>query len=174
MLLVELPTAFIPDGHNCIYMKVYRIGRSKYATDLTGEGARLFGGRWNNKGIPCLYTSESRALALLEYSVNVNLDDVPRALTMAIIDIPDSSIKIITEAELPGNWKQAPAPKETKDFGSSLFKDEKYSIFKIPSTVIPEEFNYLLNPLHTDSSSFKLIDVQDFIFDVRIKTVHSS
>ena len=169
MLSVELLTAFIPDAHNCFYMKVYRIGRSRYANDLTGEGARLFGGRWNNKGVPCLYTSASRSLALLEYSVNVNLDDVPRALTMAIIDIPDSSIKIIPEAELPGNWKHSPAPKETKDFGSALFRKEKYSIFRIPSTVVPEEFNYLLNPLHIDSSSFKLVDFQDFIFDVRIK-----
>ncbi len=161
--------AFIPNTSHLIYMNVYRIGRSKYARDLTGEGARLFGGRWNNKGIPCLYTSESRALALLEYSVNVNLDDVPRALTMAIIEIPDSSIKIISEIQLPGNWKQVPAPKEAKDFGSALFKEKDFPVFKIPSTVVPEEFNYLLNPLHKDSGSFKLLDVRDFIFDVRIK-----
>jgi RES domain-containing protein len=150
-------------------MKVYRIGRSKHAGDLTGEGARLFGGRWNHKGIPCLYTSESRALALLEYSVNVNLDDVPRALTMAIIEISDSSIKIISEAQLPGNWKHAPAPSETKDFGTNLFKNEQFSVFKIPSTVVPEEFNYLLNPLHQDSKLFKLLEIKDFIYDIRIQ-----
>ena len=150
-------------------MIVYRVGRLKYAKDLTGEGARLFGGRWNNKGVPCLYTSESRSLTLLEYSVNVNLDDVPRALTMAMIEIPDSSIKIISEAELPGNWKQAPAPGETKDFGSNLFKDVQFSVFRIPSTVVPEEFNYLLNPLHQDSKLFKLLEIKDFIYDVRIQ-----
>ena len=152
-------------------MIVYRVGRLKYAKDLTGEGARLFGGRWNNKGVPCLYTSESRSLSLLEYSVNVNLDDVPRALTMAIIEIPDTSIKVVTEAELPGNWKHAPAPAETKDFGSNLFKEEQFSVFKIPSTVIPEEFNYLLNPLHQDSKLFKLLEIKDFIYDVRIQGI---
>ncbi len=140
-----------------------------YANDLTGEGARLFGGRWNNKGIPCLYTSETRSLALLEYSVNVNLDDVPRALTMAIIEIPDSPIKLITEAQLPGNWKETPAPSETKDFGSALFEKVEYSIFKIPSTVVPEEFNYLLNPLHRDNQLFKILEIKDFVYDVRIK-----
>lgn len=150
-------------------MIVYRVGRLKYANDLTGEGARLFGGRWNHKGIPCLYTSGSRSLTLLEYSVNVNLDDVPRALTMAIIEIPDSSIKFIPEAQLPGNWKHAPAPGETKDFGSDLFKNEQFSVFKISSTVVPEEFNYLLNPLHQDSKLFKLLEIKDFIYDVRIQ-----
>ena len=152
-------------------MIVYRVGRLKYAKDLTGEGARLFGGRWNNKGVPCLYTSETRALTLLEYSVNVNLDDVPRALTMAIIEVPDSSIKVITEAELPGNWKHAPAPSETKEFGSALFKDKKFSVFKIPSTVVPEEFNYLLNPIHKDSQLFKLLEIKDFVYDVRIQGI---
>lgn len=152
-------------------MIVYRVGRLKYAKDLSGEGARLFGGRWNNKGVPCLYTSESRSLTLLEYSVNVNLDDVPRALTMATIEIPDSSIMIITEAKLPGNWKHAPAPSETKDFGTNLFKDEQFSVFKIPSTVIPEEFNYLLNPHHQDSKFFKLLEIKDFVYDVRIQGI---
>lgn len=152
-------------------MIVYRVGRLKYAKDLTGEGARLFGGRWNNKGVPCLYTSESRSLTLLEYSVNINLDDVPRALIMATIEIPDHAIKIISEAELPGNWKTAPAPAETKDFGSNLFLDDQFSVFRVPSTVIPQEFNYLLNPLHPDSKFFKLLEVRDLIYDVRIQGI---
>lgn len=152
-------------------MKVFRIGHSRYATDLTGEGARLFGGRWNHKGVPCVYSSESRSLALLEYSVNVNLDDVPRALTMAIIEIPDFSIKIIPEAQLPGNWKQAPAPSETKDFGLFLFREKEFSVFKIPSTVVPEEFNFLLNPLHEHSKLYKLLEIKDFVYDVRIQAM---
>ena len=65
-------------------MVVYRLGGTKYATDLTGEGARLFGGRWNNEGTPCIYTSQSRALAILEYTVNINIDDIPRALSIKI------------------------------------------------------------------------------------------
>src|SRR3954463_8333092 len=101
-------------------MIVYRVGKTKYASDLTGEGARLFGARWNNKMVGCLYTSESRALAVLEYTVNVNIDDVPRALSMTIIEIPDKPVRILNEAELPGNWKECPAPSATKDFGSNL------------------------------------------------------
>jgi len=151
-------------------MLVYRICRSKYARDLEGEGAKLFGGRWNNKSIGCVYTSESRALALIEYTVNVNIDDIPRALSLTTIEIPDTLVYICSEDELPGNWKTTPAPSATKEFGSLLLKAAHVAVVKVPSTVVPEEFNLLLNPLHAKSDRFKIYSVRDFIFDVRIKT----
>lgn len=152
-------------------MIVYRVGKTKYANDLTGEGARLFGGRWNNKMIACLYTSESRALAVLEYTVNVNIDDIPRALSITTIEIPDRPITILNEAELPGDWNHSPAPSSAKDFGSQLLFAAAEPVIRIPSTVIPAEFNYILNPLHPDSKKFTVIDTIDFVYDVRIKTV---
>jgi RES domain-containing protein len=120
-------------------MIVYRISKTRYANDLSGEGARLHGGRWNHKGTPCIYTSENRALAVLEYTVNVAIDDIPRALSMVVIDIPVDDMTTF-------------AP-----------------IIKIPSAVIPEEFNYVLNPMHPDSRSFRIIQVTDFVYDIRIK-----
>ena len=152
-------------------MLVYRVGRTKYSTDLTGEGARLFGGRWNNKMIGCLYTSESRALAVLEYTVNVNIDDIPRALSITTIEIPDLTINILNEADLPGDWRNSPGPSSAKEFGSALLLSAADPVIRIPSAVIPAEFNYLLNPLHTDSQKIKVIDISDFAYDVRIKTV---
>lgn len=150
-------------------MIVYRVGKARYANDLRGEGAKLFGGRWNNKMVPCVYTSESRALAVLEYSVNVQLDDIPRALNITIIEIPDENIMILNEPDLPGDWKQAPAPSSTKDFGSKILLLGKAPVIRIPSAVIPEEFNYLLNPLHAESNFFKILSISDFIYDVRLK-----
>ncbi|HEY8658936.1 MAG TPA: RES family NAD+ phosphorylase [Hanamia sp.] len=150
-------------------MRVYRIGKTKHANDLTGEGARLFGGRWNHKLTPCIYTSESRALALLEYTVNINIEDIPRALSITIIEIPTISIQEIEEVQLPGNWKQVPAPSSTKDLGTQLLKTSEKLVLKIPSSVITEEYNYLLNPLHPDSKLFKIVDIRDFVYDVRIK-----
>ncbi|MGI8637275.1 MAG: RES family NAD+ phosphorylase, partial [Segetibacter sp.] len=79
-------------------MIVYRIGRLKYSKDLSGEGAKLNGGRWNHKLTPCLYTSASRSLAILEYTVNVNIDDIPRALSMTTLEIPDKKILRLTIA----------------------------------------------------------------------------
>src|SRR5450631_1998807 len=103
-------------------MIVYRLVKTKFASDLIGEGSRMFGSRWNQKGIGCLYTSESRALALLEYSVNVNMHDIPRALSMTTIDLSSATIQTLTESGLPGDWKAFPAPASTQNFGSALLK----------------------------------------------------
>lgn len=150
-------------------MKVYRIGRTKYANDLTGEGARLHGGRWNHVLVPCVYTSESRALSLLELTVNVNIDDIPRALSITTIEIPDDAVRALMIAELPGDWNHAPSPSSTRDMGSALLKAADSAVLKIPSAVLPEEFNYILNPAHPMSSRFKILSVEDFVYDVRIK-----
>ena len=150
-------------------MIVYRVGKSTYAHDLTGEGARLNGARWNHKGTACLYTSESRALAVLELTVNVNIIDIPRALSITIFEISDSGVEVLLEADLPSNWNVVPAPATTKDLGTKLLQAAATPVIKIPSTVIPDEFNYLLNPLHPDSSHFRILDIHEFLYDVRLK-----
>ena len=150
-------------------MQVYRIGRTKFANDLTGEGARLHGGRWNNKLIPCIYTSESRALALLEYTANVNIEDIPRALSISTFQIPDHQIYEIPVFDLPGDWSLSPSPSSSKQFGSYLLKEIQHLVIKIPSAIVPEEFNYLLNPKHPHNSDFQILDVKDFVYDVRLK-----
>ncbi|HWB26588.1 MAG TPA: RES family NAD+ phosphorylase [Chitinophagaceae bacterium] len=150
-------------------MIVYRIGKTKYAYDLTGEGARLNGGRWNHKLTPCVYTSESRALALLEYTANVNIDDIPRALSFTTIEISLDNILEVKIENLPGNWTASPAPGSTRDFGTTLFKKGDFAVIKIPSAIIPLEYNYLLNPLHSDITKCKILAVHDFVYDVRLK-----
>jgi len=150
-------------------MFVYRVSRTKFSQDLSGEGARLFGGRWNHMLTPCVYTSESRALAVLEYTVNVTIEDIPRSLSIITYKIPDKAIHELTIAQLPGNWRESPAPSSTKDFGTDLLIRAESPIIKIPSTVIPQEYNYLLNPKHKDSDNFRIIQVEDFVYDLRIK-----
>lgn len=152
-------------------MIVYRIGKTRFSRDLSGEGARLFGGRWNNMLTPCIYTSESRALALLEYSVNVSFDNVPRGLSITCIEIPDNGIHQLSLKDLPGDWTKIPAPSSTKEFGTSFLKNQIKPVLRVPSTIIPSEFNYILNPLHPDSNKFKIVSAQDFVYDVRIKMV---
>lgn len=150
-------------------MKVYRISTPEYAWDLTGEGARLHGGRWNHKGMACLYTSESRALALVEYSVNVNIADIPLVLSVATIEIPEDNIYEAAIENLPDNWKDNPAPAAAKDFGTQLLKADKHAVIRIPSAVIADEYNYLLNPVLLQQTLFRLADVSAFKYDRRIK-----
>ncbi|MEO7767343.1 MAG: RES family NAD+ phosphorylase, partial [Ferruginibacter sp.] len=139
------------------------------ASDLTGEGARLYGGRWNHPLSACIYTSESRALAVLEYTVNVNIDNIARALSITSFEIPDTAMREFKVADLPGNWRDMPSPSSTKDFGTTLLKTATAPVFKMPSAVITEEFNYLLNPTHIDGKYFRIVGVVDFVYDVRIK-----
>ena len=148
-------------------MLVYRISKTQFSRDLEGTGSKLFGGRWNHIDTPCIYASESRALAVLEYSVNVNVDLIPRALSICTYEIDDKFIKEVKEKKLPGNWKEIPAPYSTKDFGTKLLKSG-VSILKIPSIVLPMEFNYIINPFF-EQKHFKLIDTKDFSYDLRIK-----
>ena len=148
-------------------MKIYRLTKTHYDDDLKGTGAKLYGGRWNHIDIPCIYTAESRALSILEYAVNINIDFIPRALSMCVFEIEEDQIYSVKEEDLPGNWKQTPAPKSTKDFGTKLL-EEGHPIIKIPSIIIPNEFNYILNPF-VGNTAFKFVEARDYIFDLRIK-----
>ena len=146
-------------------MNVYRISKTEYAHDLTGTGAKLFGGRWNHINVPCIYTAGSAALAVLEYSVNVNVAFVPHHLSLAIFEIDEKYIHI--PEKLPGDWATVPAPLSAKDFGNQLLSDN-IPVIRIPSVVIPAEYNYLLNP-SAALKAFRLVEVQEFRYDMRIK-----
>lgn len=150
-------------------MIVFRIARQAYANDLTGEGARLFGGRWNNKEYACIYASESRALALLEFTVNVNLNEIPPGLCMITLEIPPTILEYLPE-DLPANWRQSPAATTTKNLGTAFLIENKLPVLKVPSVIIPQENNYLLNPKHAKNKEFKILQVDDFLYDPRIKT----
>jgi RES domain-containing protein len=150
-------------------MLVYRIAKEQYANDLSGYGAKLFGGRWNLIGTPCLYTSQSRALALLEYTVNVGLDFMPSRLFFSVIEIDDDLIEIIKKDELPSNWYAIPSSSSTKIFGSEKLRSSSFPIIRVPSVVIPNEFNYIINPLKTDSLNLKITAIEPYDFDFRIK-----
>jgi RES domain-containing protein len=152
-------------------MLLYRIARTKWARVLDGEGASIHGGRWNLRGTPCIYTSESRALAILEYTVNTNLDDIPRSLSIITIDVADhDALRFFTPpiSMLSGNWSDCPAPSTLKHFGTRLFT-KSYAGLRIPSVIIPKEFNVLLNPVANPAATFRVVDIEDFVYDIRIK-----
>lgn len=134
-------------------MLLYRIGATKYANDITGEGARLNGGRWNHVGIPCIYAGASRAIVLLEYSAHVSIHNIKRALSFTIFSVPDDSITELKIADLPGNWQAFPHSREARDLGSKLLIKNKSLLIKVPSAIINEEYIYLINPKHANGGS---------------------
>lgn len=149
-------------------MKVYRISKTEYADDIEGTGAKLYGGRWNHVNTPCIYTAGSQSLAVLEYSVNINIDFIPDQLSMCIFEVINKDIQEIQNKDLPKNWKDTPAPFSTKSSGTEWLKDDA-PIIKVPSIIIPEEHNYILNPLFINKS-FQLVEKKRFVYDLRIKT----
>ena len=149
-------------------MKVFRLAREKYASDLTGEGAKLFGGRWNTKGHSMLYTSSSRSLAILEVLVNMDKRFYPQDMMMISIEL---SIDAITEADnIPENWREVPVPRASQIWGDGWLSQNVLAT-SIPSIVVPQEKNILLNPTVVDYVKDVVVtEVFPFTFDSRVFT----
>lgn len=148
-------------------MIVYHLGRTKYAWHLTGEGAKLNGGRWNTIGQPCIYTSEAKSLCILEYAANVYLDEMTNDLSFTTYEIPDDSSLIFQPKDLPAGWMETPSPIAVREWGTEQL--QKHLALKLPSVIITSEYNYLLNPLHAEFRKVRIKEVESFTFDRRIK-----
>lgn len=148
-------------------MKIYRISKCRFINDLSGTGAALYGGRWNSKGNYALYTAETPSLALLESVVHIS--NIPAtSYCMITLEIPDTKITEIKIDALPKNWQQQPPPDALKKFGDRFIAESKFLALKIPSVIIPEESNYLINPKHTDFKKIKLLSNRPISIDERL------
>jgi RES domain-containing protein len=149
-------------------MKVYRISKCEYINDLNGTGAAWFGGRWNSKGTYILYTAATPSLALLESVVHIS--NIPAAgYCMIILDIPTDSILEIDINNLPANWQRHPSPAILRKTGDQFVLQNKYLALKLPSAIMPEDFNYLINPAHPDFKKIKVISKRKVPIDDRLK-----
>ncbi len=149
-------------------MLVYRITGKKYASDLTGIGAAIFGGRWNKKGSPVLYTGENKEIALLETIVHTPSSLIP-ALDIITLEIPDDSITTLKITNIPKNWAVYPAPVILSEIGERWIKEGKTIALKVPSCIIHSSHIYILNCRHPEYSRVRLIDQRNFKFDSRLK-----
>ncbi len=154
-------------------MIVYRIERAKYLeTTLQGLGAATSSGfRWNSINTRLVYTSESRALATLEVSVHLDLsEDLPEDRYYVEIDIPDSlTILEVHTNDLPPDWDSKPPTTTTQIIGDDFSLYNQAAVLKVPSSVVPREYNYLLNPQHPHFKKISVVQTQPMQFDTRIK-----
>ena len=150
-------------------MEVFRIARTRYVADLTGEGARLYGGRWNREGVSLIYASTTRALATVEFLVHVPIGLVPRDLAIAAIEVRDSMpLDHVAEPDLPRNWRQHPPPRELARIGSDWALSSSSLLLRVPSAVVPGEDNILINPAHPAMAEVRLLGTQAYGFDERL------
>ena len=155
-------------------MRVYRIEREKYLkTTLEGIGAaKTEGYRWNSLNTFIVYTSASRALATMEVAVHLDLnEDLPSDRFYVEIDIPEAiEILELEINDLPKNWDSQPPILETQFIGDGFVNANEYAVLKVPSGIVPPEYNYLINPKHKDTSKIKVISKEPMRFDKRIKS----
>jgi len=129
----------------------------------------MYGGRWNRKDIPIVYTSENRSLATLEFLVHVPLSLLPNNLSISCLEIPDDiMIEQISTATLPKNWRDYPAPPELADLGSEWAMARRTLLLRVPAVVVLDEFNILINPNHPDVERVVITSAESFIFDGRL------
>ena len=147
-------------------MILYRIARRPYA-DLSGTGARLFGGRWNSEGKAMVYLTSSRSLAMLEALVHLSPTNIPDDFCIMTIEAPEDILEVSVKT-LPLNWYEYPEPNNLKLIGNNFLAEKKHLLLKVPSAIVKEEFNYLLNPLHPDAGQAKILAIEPFIFDRRL------
>jgi RES domain-containing protein len=148
-------------------MIVFRLSKAKYSRDLSGTGAEKSGGRWNSKGIPMIYTAESRALCTTEIAVHIPLGNLPLDYELIILEIPESiRISELKTTDLPKTWKTH--SNATQKAGDTFIQEGKFLVLKVPSAVVQGDHNYLINPRHKDISKVKIQTIEAFEFDKRL------
>lgn len=154
-------------------MIVFRVEREKYLDSiLSGIGASMSKGfRWNSFNTKLIYTAESRALATLEVSVHLDLsEDLPSDRFYVTIEIPDTiAILEVKTDDLPKDWNAKPPTRTTQIIGDDFVHYNEAAVLKVPSSIVPQEFNYLINPNHKDIRKIKIIAIEKMGFDSRFK-----
>jgi RES domain-containing protein len=148
-------------------MLLHRISHCQYIEDLSGTGARLYGGRWNNVGKPMVYMASSRSLAVLEVLVHLPPTIIPDNFCQITFEVPED-VQVIDLKKLPPNWQEYPEPSILKTLGDKFLKANKHLLLKVPSAIVTDEFNYLLNPMHSLAASVKKVERKKFSFDERL------
>lgn len=147
-------------------MLVYRLGSRRYPAN-DGLGASLYGGRWNQKGIPVIYAAASRALCALE--VLANAYELAGDYVVTPIELPgDLAVVTVSIDDLPPGWNAVQPITKTAEIGTAWAERFESAVLVVPSAVIAEEQNYILNPGHSDFSRLRFLTSEPFYFDDRL------
>ena len=146
---------------------VFRIANCKYIDDLSGKGAALHGGRWNSIDVYMLYAAESPALALLEAIAHIGKIPEQR-YCMITIEMPNDKIETIAPEQLSTGWHKSPPPDFLKVTGDNFIRANISLALKVPSVLMPEEHNFLINPNHKDFKKIKTVANRPLNIDERL------
>ena len=148
--------------------RVWRIVREDHrSAAFDGEGAWLFGGRWNSRGTRMVYTSITLSLAALETLVHLN-PPVAFKYVAIPIEFDEALVETVAAMDLPADWNEEPPPPSTAEIGDRWVRESRSAVLKLPSVIISAELNYLLNPGHSDFKRIRIGKPMPFSFDPRL------
>ena len=151
-------------------MTVFRICNPQFSEDISGTGAKLYGGRWNSKGVAALYASEHISLSVLEMLVHNRFTDFAIVLNLLHLAFADTlSIKEVKSNKLKTDWIND--FDYTRFMGDQFIQAGTHAILKVPSAVIKEEHNFIINPLHADFKKIKITQTVSFSTDKRLFSI---
>ena len=150
-------------------LTAWRIVQAKYLNKaFSGDGARLYGGRWNSKGVAVVYTAGSLALASMELVVNLPSPKLLQAFVRIPVHVNPALVESMESENLPRDWTSRPISPATKAIGDRWVKEQRSAVLRVPSIVVPEEHNYLLNPNHPDFAKIEIGQPAVYYFDPRL------
>jgi RES domain-containing protein len=152
-----------------VIITAWRITKRKHARNaFSGEGARGFGGRWNNPGTAIVYTAQSQSLAALEMLVHLDWSDLLERYVLIPVDFDQSMIRPVEFSTLPKNWRADPPPAHLQSIGDDWILGGNSAVLQVPSALVPRESNFLLNPCHHDFAKVRIGKPLAFRFDPRL------
>lgn len=150
-------------------ISAWRIVKTKYLREaFDGEGARLYGGRWNSPGNRIIYTAEHASLAVLEVLVHLESSIPLTAYSLVKVEFEESLIEELDVEELLPDWRISPPPVDVQSIGDQWIDEVRSAVLKVPSAVLPIESVYLLNPRHPEFESVRISAAIAFSFDKRL------
>lgn len=148
----------------------WRIVKSALAARaFDGQGARSYGGRWNSPGTGVVYTAQSEALAALELLVHLQSSRLLRSYASISARFDDALVDAVASSSLPVRWREYPAPAALQEIGDRWVAEQRSAVLRVPSAIVPAEFNYLLNPAHRDFAKVAIGKPSRFEFDRRLR-----
>jgi RES domain-containing protein len=144
------------------------VKRKRATTAFTGEGAHLYGGRWNSPGVAIVYTAASQSLAALEMVVHLDSSELLHNYVVFEVGIDESLVAKVGPSQLPRNWRADPPPKKVREVGDAWVRAGTSAVLQVPSATLPAEYNFLINPRHPDFPKLVIGKPSPFRFDVRL------
>jgi RES domain-containing protein len=147
----------------------WRIVKEKHAkAAFSGEGARIYEGRWNSTGVPMVYCSEHLSLAALKILAHIQPVTIRDKFRVFRVSWDETLMTMVDLKKLPKGWNHQPPSAASKNVGDEWIKSGRSAVLALPSVLVPQERTFLLNPKHRDFAKIKIKDTGNFVLDPRL------